>query len=92
MSFSYNLDVAKLRMIGGAVLLVVILNLAGFIGALVAIDDDWKVLGNNWGKYAYLIILSILYLIIGLATISGLAGTYSATFPQGATLNLTLNM
>jgi hypothetical protein len=90
-NLAYTLDIEKIRLIGGGVLLIVILNLAGFIGALVAIDDDWKVLGNNWGKYAYLIILSIIYLVFGIALTVGLGGTFLASFPKGVTLDLKLN-
>lgn len=88
----YTLDLTKMRMLGGAIFLIIILNLAGFISGLVAMDDDWKVLGDNWGKYAYLIIMSIVYLIAGLALAGGLASSFSGNVPEWATLYIKLNL
>lgn len=81
MDQNITLTKTHLQIFLGAILFLVVLNLAGFISGLVAIDDDPTVWRNNWGKYAYLIILSIIYMVLGLGLVAGLGLTMTQDLP-----------
>lgn len=81
----FKIGVNELRIILAVYVALNIIHLVAFINSLRAIDDNREVLKANWGKYAFLIIITIGYLLATIGALGAVAFSFQPEF-QGYSL------
>lgn len=76
----FRIGIKEFRIVVAVYIALNIIHLITFINSLRAIDDNKEVLKANWGKYAFLILITIFYLLATAGAAAALGFSFQPDF------------